>query len=154
MQRNVLTNTKKSLDLCYQKEFVPGSGVAANKAMTLSSDFIDRSAWYAVFKLDSNVKKAYFTSTKPNLACTMDLCTWFTAKALSDGWPAINAERVDKCKTDEFKAGLEQGPPGLTPIDGLKTFGSTMLHEVRALLPLGCVCLSATWVGFSDYDCV
>jgi hypothetical protein len=107
------------------------SSAGAPKALTKSSDFYDRRSWAAAFDIDTSTRRFNYLTARPGIVCTMDICTWFTTQANNDGWPTINAQRVEMCKTDEFRAGLSVK---LTPMDGLKTIGSTMLHEVRALV--------------------
>ena len=126
MNRNVRSREYKGVEACYDTNFQIGSGKEAAKAMTLSSDFKDHKAWLEAGgpgKLDI---KNFISPTE--YACSMDICTWFTFKANLDGWPKIDAERIGKVKTEEFRAGLKGND---RPIDGLKTIGSTMLHEVR-----------------------
>ncbi|KAI0004055.1 hypothetical protein F4779DRAFT_634135 [Xylariaceae sp. FL0662B] len=110
---------------CYSTSFVAGSGVQAAKASTLSSDRKDRKGYLeaggpGVANID------HFTHPT-EYACSIDICTWFTSKANTDGWPKIDAARVQTATTDAFRAGLRNND---RPVDGLKTFGSTMLHEL------------------------
>ncbi|CRK20417.1 hypothetical protein BN1723_000269, partial [Verticillium longisporum] len=58
----------------------------------------------------------------------VDLCKWFVETADQQGWPKIDKARVDKASTTEFREGLTHPT---VPIDGVKTLGSTVLHEVR-----------------------
>jgi hypothetical protein len=58
----------------------------------------------------------------------MDFCTVYLDKLQSKGWPKIDAERVAKVSTEEFRNGLSGD---MRAIDGLKGLGTTMLHEVR-----------------------
>ncbi|KAJ8132581.1 hypothetical protein O1611_g1036 [Lasiodiplodia mahajangana] len=126
MQRSILSLEKAAIDQCYRTDFVLGSGDKAPKAMTKSSDRPNLKEYLKAKETDPNAKRSDYTAEYPGIACSMDICTWFTTRAALDGWPIINADRVDKCKTDEFKAGLKDE----TPADGLKTIGSTMLHEL------------------------
>ncbi|KAH7381917.1 hypothetical protein BKA64DRAFT_684551 [Cadophora sp. MPI-SDFR-AT-0126] len=115
------------LTRCYEPNFIPGSGVEASKAITRTSNTFDLGGYRAEKKINPNVQRQNYEAPQPNVACVMDICTWFSAAAAVSGWPIVNAERVEACKTDEFKAKLSNG---LTPVDGLKTFGTTMLHEL------------------------
>ncbi|KAI0431605.1 hypothetical protein F5Y09DRAFT_340450 [Xylaria sp. FL1042] len=126
--KKILRGTKDTLDKCYVTDFVLGSGASAPKASTLTSDVIDYKGWLAekAAKNGQNIPKSDFSKPDPAIPNTMDVCTWFTTQAAQDGWPIINVKRVEACKTDDFKNKLKFG---LTPIDGLKTIGSTMLHE-------------------------
>lgn len=98
------------------------------KSSTMKSDIFARNQYLKAKKETPDVPKANYMKPRPRVANTMDICTWFTQLAKTEGWPVVDSERVDRCKTNEFRAGLSND---LTPIDGLKTFGSTMLHEVR-----------------------
>lgn len=77
--------------------------------------------------LNPTVPAKGFVLVHPTIANTMEICIWFTNLVKSEGWPVVSAERFEMCKTNEFRAGLSHG---LTLIDGLKTLGVTMLHEV------------------------
>jgi len=128
MERRVPNPEFDNIFNCYRTDYVIGSGQAAVKAMTLSSDYKDFPAWMAAGGPGVANIRDFISET--NYACSIDICTWFTHKANLDGWPwpKIDADRIAKVKTDEFRAGLKNND---TPMDGLKTVGSTMLHEVR-----------------------
>lgn len=53
----------------------------------------------------------------------------------SQGWPTLNSAMIAMVRTDEYRNGLS---PTQAPVDGLKTLGSTMLHEVRRLTAITC----------------
>ncbi|KAI1277944.1 hypothetical protein F5Y07DRAFT_362096 [Xylaria sp. FL0933] len=131
--KRISSNDKKSLDQCYDTNFVLGSGVSAPKAVTYTSNVVDLKGWRAAKAAaeaahdNTYIPKSDFSKPRPSVPNTMDICTWFTTRAAQDGWPTINAERVELCKTDDFRNNLKFD---LTPIDGLKTIGSTMLHEL------------------------
>ena len=118
---------REKLEKCYDPNFKPGSGAEAPKAMTRTSNAFDVKGFLAEELVNPAVQRQNFLISNPTIACAMDVCTWFSSAAIVSGWPIINAERVEGCKTEEFKASLSNG---LTPVDGLKTFGMTMLHEV------------------------
>ena len=67
-------------------------------------------------------------ATESTHANNMDICTWFSVRSNEEGWPTVDDAWVARATTKEFVAGL---PQGTRPIDGLKTFGTTMLHEVN-----------------------
>ncbi|KAG4440792.1 hypothetical protein IFR05_003720 [Cadophora sp. M221] len=112
---------------CYKTDFVLGSGEPGIKAMTKNSGTVNYRGYTTAKLLNPSARLADYSSETPNIASAMDICTWFTSKAVIEGWPTITAQRVDNCKTDDFKAKLQGN---LTPLDGLKTFGCTMLHEL------------------------
>lgn len=98
--------------------------------MTLSSDFKDRLGLIQARKTNPSADIKDFTSPT-GYACSMDVCTWFTDKANQNGWPIIDDKRLEKVKTDDFKAGLKGNDK---PVDGLSTTGTTMLHEVSPIV--------------------
>ncbi|KAF4413487.1 hypothetical protein CFRS1_v009337 [Colletotrichum fructicola] len=59
-------------------------------------------------------------------ACSTDICTWFIDDAVTEGWPRINDARLATVKSDQYRARSTRS----LPVDGLKTIGSTFLHEV------------------------
>ncbi|PVH75214.1 hypothetical protein DL98DRAFT_536750 [Cadophora sp. DSE1049] len=121
------TTDRKLLDQCYDPNFKAGSGDEAPKATTKTSNTFDQKGFKAEQLNNPAVQRQNYLVPHPNIACLMDICTWFSTAAAKSGWPIINAERVEESKTDEFRAKLSNG---LTPVDGLKTFGATMLHEM------------------------
>jgi hypothetical protein len=129
MENNYISaGDRRTIESCYKPDHEIGTGDFLVKAITKSSNAFDRVAYHAAKATNENVLAKDFRVAKLNIACTMDICTWFSSWAAREGWPIITSERVARCKTDEFKAGLYEG---LTPIDGLKTIGSTVLHEVQ-----------------------
>ncbi|GJN86485.1 hypothetical protein PLIIFM63780_010066 [Purpureocillium lilacinum] len=113
---------------CYQTNWVSGSGQVGIKAAVLPSNYIN----LAQFKLDQEAGKEVRSSdpqyaTESTHANNMDICTWFSVRSNEEGWPTVDDAWVARATTKEFVAGL---PQGTRPIDGLKTFGTTMLHEL------------------------
>ncbi|KAK8015581.1 hypothetical protein PG991_008469 [Apiospora marii] len=111
----------------YRTDLVIGSGEPVPKASTMRPNIFYKIAYEAELKKNPNVDRRNFIRPKPRTPSIMDICPWFTDQARNDGWPVVDAERVERFKTDEVIAGLSDD---LTPMDGLETFGVTMLHEL------------------------
>ena len=118
---------RQKLAKCYDRNFASGSGNSGIKAMTRHSRSIDWKGLNAEKLVNPDAKKQDHIVRNPSIACTMDICTWFATQEATRGWPTITVQRLELCKTDDFKAELRDGQ---TPVDGIKTFGTTMLHEV------------------------
>ncbi|KAL9621805.1 MAG: hypothetical protein Q9160_003778 [Pyrenula sp. 1 TL-2023] len=128
MNRKIPNQMYQQLQTVYDKDLINqiGSGKQAPKAVTLSSDWKDLKGLRDAGYPQNPAERQKFIS-ETEYANSMDIATWFTYKANQDGWPKIDADRVAKVKTDEFRQGLKNDD---RPIDGLKTIGSTMLHEL------------------------
>ncbi|KAF2265277.1 hypothetical protein CC78DRAFT_579535 [Lojkania enalia] len=68
-----------------------------------------------------------FTSPRPNIAFSIDVCTWFLHKSLEMGWPRIDKDRITQTQQPGFKGGVTNFA---TPVDGLRNTGLMMLHEL------------------------
>ncbi|KAG7117507.1 hypothetical protein HYQ46_000603 [Verticillium longisporum] len=115
-------------ELCYPESYELGSGLGLAKAITTSSNLKDRAQMREDRAQGINVDPQdprYVRETR--MSNDIDLCTWFIETADNEGWPKLDKARVDKASTTEFREGLRYGR---RPIDGVKTFGSTMLHEL------------------------
>ncbi|RNJ56330.1 hypothetical protein D7B24_007385 [Verticillium nonalfalfae] len=99
------------------------------KAMTTPSHVVD---WRSFTRDRENGAKVKKTDPQYRMmrrdSNDIDLCKWFVETADQQGWPKIDKARVDKASTTEFREGLIHPT---VPIDGVKTLGSTVLHEVR-----------------------
>ena len=71
---------------------------------------------------------------RPNFPYTMDICPWFVNKWADEEFPVLTRDLVDFVRSPEGRRKLdeinERATRTQTPIDLLKTMGSTMLHEV------------------------
>ncbi|KAK8057589.1 hypothetical protein PG996_011526 [Apiospora saccharicola] len=112
---------------CYRTDFVMGSGEKMPKSSTMRSSLYDLTAHTAALETNPNARKSDFIRPKVHTANIMDICLWFTEDTKRQGWPVVDARRVEESKTDQFRDNLQHG---LTPIDGIKTFGVNMLHEL------------------------
>ncbi|KAK7960884.1 hypothetical protein PG988_012098 [Apiospora saccharicola] len=115
------------LKRCYTPGLVLGSGQEVAKASTMRSSVLNKSGYLEAQKTNPDVSENDFLKHKPHTANTMDICPWFWKRAVDQGWPKVDAEMVEASKKDKFRDDLSHGQ---TPIDGLKTFGVTMLHEI------------------------
>ncbi|KAI0124328.1 hypothetical protein BJ170DRAFT_736002 [Xylariales sp. AK1849] len=108
-----------------------GSGITATKAATVSSDTFAYSDWFKATKInDIAPPLSDYKVEMPNLAYTIDICTWFSDQANSGGWSTINAPWVAMVTTDKnFREKVAAHK--LLPVDGVKTFGTTVLHELK-----------------------
>ncbi|WDK18182.1 hypothetical protein CGRA01v4_09467 [Colletotrichum graminicola] len=92
--------------------------------MTRHSNILDR----AGYNRDKNAglnpnRQDYMRETE--FASSTDVCTWLISRAVDDGWTKVDEDSVEKVISDDFRARLDGAPP----VDGLKTSGSTFLHE-------------------------
>ena len=67
----------------------------------------------------------------------MDICPPFMKKCVEEGFPQMTEDLVNFVRSPDGRLKLDElntrARWPLTSIDLLKTMGSTMLHEVRAL---------------------
>ncbi|KAH7333208.1 hypothetical protein BKA65DRAFT_564333 [Rhexocercosporidium sp. MPI-PUGE-AT-0058] len=118
---------REKFDKCYDANFVLGSGKPGVKAMTRNCGAVDYKAFNMERLTNPNARIQDYSSPTPTIASSMDICLWFSTHSTLEGWSTVTAQRIDECKTDDFKAKLQGGQ---TPMDGLKTFGCTILHEL------------------------
>lgn len=125
----IMAGHYNGLASCYRTDFEIGSGAEAAKAITLSSDQFNRDLRNRDVK--AGVARSRwdlrYAMEKPHLFNEIDLCTWFTDWARRDGYGKLDNNRIDQVKDPRFPDGK---PSHLRPVDGLKTFGATILHEV------------------------
>lgn len=81
---------------------------------------------------------------QPDMPYTIDVCPWFVREWQDKGFIRLNQELIDKVRSVSFRAWMEERNDKLldegdvrlfSMIDGLKTMGSTMLHEVSTKHP-------------------
>lgn len=97
--------------------------------MTMDSDRVNLPALFEAQLTDADARPSDHVWESDDASST-DVCTWFIEGAVTGGWPHINEARLAKVKSDQYRAEARNS----LPVDGLKTIGSTFLHEVRNLL--------------------
>jgi hypothetical protein len=111
---------------CYRTDYDINTPTKTMKMMTLASDLKNIAAWHV--RKDRSLTMADFT-TLTEYANQMDVCTKFLDVTRADGWSKVDADRIAKVRTEEFRAGLQGNA---RPVDSLKTMGLTFLHEVSS----------------------
>jgi len=114
-------------DMCLNPEYRPSSGRAI-KASTFSSDFVDRRQYLKDRENGGTLRISdpRYREERP-FANDIAICHWWMVdEGHGSGWAKIDPARVAWATTPEYRQALGSNPP----IDGLKTFGTTMLHEV------------------------
>lgn len=115
---------------CLNPNFDPGKN-PASKATTFSSDVVNRRMY-----LEEQMNGGTLRISNPRyrreipFANDIAICHWFiNSEGHGKSWARIDYDHVRKAFTPEFQETLTATN---RPIDGLKTFGSTMLHEVSS----------------------
>jgi hypothetical protein len=113
---------------CYAINYDVANIQGSAMAFTTLSDFIDKGAY-----IDAPRPKRMqdFLVPRPNIAYSIDFCTWFLHKSLQQGWPRISKERIIQTQQPGFVGGVKWYA---TPVDGLRNKGLSMLHEVTSLV--------------------
>jgi hypothetical protein len=99
-------------------------------AFTTASDDIN---WAGYVKSPRPKKLSDFSSPRPEIAFSIDICTWFLHTSLQQNWPVIGKDMITQTQQPGFQGGIKWYA---TPFDGLRNLGLTMLHEVRLLVAL------------------
>nr|XP_036587291.1 uncharacterized protein CTRU02_03064 [Colletotrichum truncatum]KAF6798022.1 hypothetical protein CTRU02_03064 [Colletotrichum truncatum] len=120
----VLPRVYKKVKDCYDTTFTAGSGVAASKMMTRDSVLKDHKVFHQALINGDDLSKVNW-KTVMDVASSTDVCTWFISHTANGGWLQIDKDLVEKVKSDEFRANVKDA----SPMDRLKTIGSTFLHE-------------------------
>lgn len=97
--------------------------------ITIDSDKLNTGAFFEALDRDSSSRPKDYVWESDDSSST-DVCTWFIDHAVTEGWPHVNDARLAKVKSDQYRAQLTKS----LPVDGMKTMGSTFLHEVSNLL--------------------
>ncbi|KAF4481962.1 hypothetical protein CGGC5_v010181 [Colletotrichum fructicola Nara gc5] len=113
------------MEICYSTDYRPGSGHQAAKMITMDSDRLNTPEWFKAQETDADARAKDYVRESDD-ACSTDICTWFIDDAVTEGWPRINDARLATVKSDQYRARSTRS----LPVDGLKTIGSTFLHEV------------------------
>lgn len=96
-------------------------------AFTTGSDSVD----FAAFKDAPSPKSlGNFRAPAPDIAFSIDVCTWYMHKMSLQGWPRISEERVRQIQQEGYVGAVAVFA---TAVDGLRSIGLTMLHEVRLI---------------------
>ncbi|KAF4829929.1 hypothetical protein CGCSCA4_v014382 [Colletotrichum siamense] len=91
----------------------------------MDSDILNPAEWFKAQETDADARAKDYVRESDD-ACSTDVCTWFIEDAVTEGWPRINDARLATVKSDQYRARSTRS----LPVDGLKTIGSTFLHEV------------------------
>jgi hypothetical protein len=117
-------DTKKGR--CYAVDYDVTNIQGRSMAITTDSDFFNKGAYLKAPK--DTRQMADFVYARPNIADTIDVCTWFLHKSSQGGWPRVSKDRVAQTQEPGFVGGISWYS---TPVDGLRSIGLAMLHEVR-----------------------
>lgn len=113
-------------DKCYNSELKLGDGAEKFKMSTINSEINPY-----------NPKVA--RTPQPHLPYTIDVCTWFIRHWQDEKITRLNEALIAKVRGHDFRKKMDEQNKELlnkldvqvlSVIDGLKTMGSTMLHEV------------------------
>lgn len=94
-------------------------------AFTTDSDHVDFAAFIAAPRPKT---LSNFRMPAPNVAFSIDVCTWFMHKMSLEGFPRISKELVRQVQQDGY---AQAAAAFALPVDGLRKVGLALLHEVR-----------------------
>jgi hypothetical protein len=84
-------------------------------AITTNSNFFNKGVY---LKAPKNARKmADVVYVRPNIADTIDVCTWFLHKSSQDGWPRVSKGRIAQTQEPRFVGRISWYA---TPVDGLE----------------------------------
>ncbi|KAH7076788.1 hypothetical protein BKA63DRAFT_290227 [Paraphoma chrysanthemicola] len=109
---------------CHSTEYNLESTAGLAMAFTTASDRYNKEAY---IKAPKPKRIEDFGFPRENIACSIDLCNWFMHRSLLQGWPRISTDRVKQTQQPGFRGGIVSF---VTPVDGLRNTGLTMLHEL------------------------
>ena len=122
----VFSITYDAREKCFDPKQVATSGTT--QAVTTSSDLVNIAAWKAAGGPAKNIPKDPYVRHRSRFPNTIDICAWYRMKVAAEGWPKVDAERIEKGKSQELIDALTGNQ---TPIDTIvHTMGSLFLHEV------------------------
>jgi hypothetical protein len=100
------------------------------QAITTPSDRLDKKAYVAAPRPKRPID---YSRPRTDIAFSIDVCRWFIHKMFHQGWPRVDKDRITLTQQPGFRGGITWHA---TPIDGLRTMGLTMLHEVKRSTPI------------------
>ncbi|KAH7029900.1 uncharacterized protein B0I36DRAFT_364370 [Microdochium trichocladiopsis] len=100
-----------------------GTNQRYTKALTMGSYTIDLEA----FKAAPGAPPLNEFKVGTGHPANIDICSVFIRQAALEGWPLINEERIARIRSETFINGMTDIQ---RPVDGIKTFGVTMFHEL------------------------
>lgn len=123
----------------YSTDYDLSQAVKRANARTTDSDLFKKADFLRRQDKTLSRKDPLFSTPRQYLASQIDLAPWYMDELNQDHWPALTQERVETVTGPEFvEKYLVGGRAELprAPVDALRTFGLTLLHEVSRLSPI------------------